>query len=437
MVRNVRCTALLTFPSDGSHGDTRYFETDPNHGLFCRADKVQHLSINGSAQRKSLDNQLRQSVIGRVFLLLILGDLFVLERASRIPSGTREDFSARGRLHIGDRVMISGTKFGTLQYVGRIHIEQGIWCGISLDGPLGKHDGKIDTKRYFHCPKNHGIFAPLRHVEKVQTDPRLSTLSTDSGSLNFDSTTDDLHLSRFSSSSDSLEDMPTPPAIPPMRQMSLAPVDTKPSLELVELREMIREKDESISKLEGQLKKTKLEDMLTTKFMEEMQENLKEMKTKYDTTENENFNLLREKCELKQRIEDLEVELTVPDDHAVLSPEEYHIYQKSKKLIQELEEQVKHHENDERRIEDYQSKLEHATKEIEAIRLELRRMEEENQILEEKNSNAMDYEQQIKDYQTEIDLLKQQLQGSFKRTFLRSTSFEFSSRSSSKPIRGR
>ena len=306
--------------------------------------------------------------------------------------------------------MINGTKFGTLKYVGRIHVEQGIWCGISLDGPLGKHDGKIDTKRYFHCPKNHGIFAPLRHVEKVQTDPRLSVLSTDSSNLTFDPTTEDLHLSRFSSSSDSLDEMPTRPSIPPMRQTSLssdsALTDTTSSSQVAQLQDSIRERDALISKFEGQLKKKDLEDHLTTKMMEEMQEKIKQLVAKYETTENENFNLLREQCELKQRLEDMEVELTVPDDHAVLSPEEYQIYEKSKRLIQELEEQVKHHEQDERRIQDYQIKLEQATKEIEAIRSELRRMEEENQILEN-NSNAVDYEQQIKEYQAEIDLLKQ------------------------------
>lgn len=68
MVRNrlaknfsIRC------PSDGSYQDTRYFETDPNHGLFCRPDKVQHVSINGMrSQRNSLDINLRTSVTGIV-----------------------------------------------------------------------------------------------------------------------------------------------------------------------------------------------------------------------------------------------------------------------------------------------------------------------------------------------------------------------------------
>lgn len=34
--------------SDGSYEGTRYFETEPNRGLFCRAAKLQRLVQNGA-----------------------------------------------------------------------------------------------------------------------------------------------------------------------------------------------------------------------------------------------------------------------------------------------------------------------------------------------------------------------------------------------------
>ena len=339
----------------------------------------------------------------------------------------REDFAARGSLNIGDRVMIGGTKVGTLQYVGRIHIEPGIWCGIKLDGPLGKHDGKIDGKRYFHCPDRYGIFAPVRQVEKMQgnsVDPRLSILSTDS-------TNDDLQLSRLSSSSDSLDEAPIEPP-KAIRQTSfsndLAPAETSFSPQITQLQERIREKDALISKLEEQIGKNRVEDLLTTKMIEDMEAKMQQMQQKYDTTENENFNLLREQCELKQRLDDLQVELTVPDDHAILSPEEYQNYEKTKEKIQELEEELRQRDEEEEQIEEYQSKLDQAMNEIEALRLELKQVQEENQHfnsaeyerqiealrlelkqVQEENQqfNSVEYERQIEEYRAQVEALTQ------------------------------
>ncbi|KAJ3145022.1 hypothetical protein HDU89_007636 [Geranomyces variabilis] len=64
---------------------------------------------------------------------------------------------------VGDRVAINvrGQAFmGTLEYVGAFdaHPETGIWCGIALDLPVGKHDGVVQSKRYFSCEPGHGLF---------------------------------------------------------------------------------------------------------------------------------------------------------------------------------------------------------------------------------------------------------------------------------------
>ncbi|KAI8904230.1 hypothetical protein DFJ77DRAFT_515400 [Powellomyces hirtus] len=64
---------------------------------------------------------------------------------------------------LGDRVAINirGQPYlGTLTYVGTFeaHPETGIWCGVALDLPVGKHDGIIQGKRYFTCEPSHGLF---------------------------------------------------------------------------------------------------------------------------------------------------------------------------------------------------------------------------------------------------------------------------------------
>ena len=72
-------------------------------------------------------------------------------------------------LHVGDRVLISGVKIGTLLYFGKTHIASGFWCGIELDDPDGKHDGSVEGVRYFQCRYGHGIFAPADRVIKLET----------------------------------------------------------------------------------------------------------------------------------------------------------------------------------------------------------------------------------------------------------------------------
>ena len=72
------------------------------------------------------------------------------------------------KLGIGERVSISGVKFGVLKYYGEIPLASGVWCGIDLDDPDGKHDGEVDGRRYFTCRPQHGIFAPVDKVDSVE-----------------------------------------------------------------------------------------------------------------------------------------------------------------------------------------------------------------------------------------------------------------------------
>lgn len=50
-------------------------------------------------------------------------------------------------LNIGDHVLVNGLKSGTVRYTGRVQFATGIFCGVELDEPDGKHDGEVNGIR--------------------------------------------------------------------------------------------------------------------------------------------------------------------------------------------------------------------------------------------------------------------------------------------------
>jgi hypothetical protein len=50
---------------------------------------------------------------------------------------------------------------GILRYFGEIEPTSGLFCGVELDEPVGRHDGSVQSIRYFTCRPQHGIFAPV------------------------------------------------------------------------------------------------------------------------------------------------------------------------------------------------------------------------------------------------------------------------------------
>ncbi len=74
----------IRFSLDGSCGGVRYFETDPNRGLFCRPDKVQRLSINTGPQRHSLYNPSRLSTIGINSVIKTIYSYLSMQKVHRI-----------------------------------------------------------------------------------------------------------------------------------------------------------------------------------------------------------------------------------------------------------------------------------------------------------------------------------------------------------------
>ncbi|CAG9539734.1 unnamed protein product [Cercopithifilaria johnstoni] len=80
-----------------------------------------------------------------------------------------------GKKDVGKKVIVGRVGSGTLMYVGPVEGKTGIFCGIELDRPEGKHDGTYQGIAYFHCAPQHGIFAPSYKVELLQQVPVVSS----------------------------------------------------------------------------------------------------------------------------------------------------------------------------------------------------------------------------------------------------------------------
>ncbi|VDM97240.1 unnamed protein product, partial [Onchocerca ochengi] len=55
------------------------------------------------------------------------------------------------RTDVGKKVIVGRVGAGTLMYVGPVEGKAGIFCGIELDQPEGKHDGTYQGSIDLHC----------------------------------------------------------------------------------------------------------------------------------------------------------------------------------------------------------------------------------------------------------------------------------------------
>lgn len=46
---------------------------------------------------------------------------------------------------------------GVIRYVGLVDFADGLWLGVELKTPKGKHDGCVQGHRYFTCRPGHGL----------------------------------------------------------------------------------------------------------------------------------------------------------------------------------------------------------------------------------------------------------------------------------------
>ncbi|KAL5111747.1 CAP-Gly domain-containing linker protein 1 [Taenia crassiceps] len=127
--------------NDGSVNNVRYFECEPRHGLFTRRSFLKPFS------------EISATVVTRR----------ISGASAGLMSSTMLEGSA-GALQVGDRVQVSGSRVGTVRFIGPTDFAAGEWVGIELDEPLGKNDGTVMGRKYFTCKPNHGLFSAASKI---------------------------------------------------------------------------------------------------------------------------------------------------------------------------------------------------------------------------------------------------------------------------------
>ncbi|XP_013817526.2 kinesin-like protein KIF13A [Apteryx mantelli] len=79
---------------------------------------------------------------------------------------------------VGEQVCVGSNKMGTVRYVGTVDFSAGIWIGVELNVQLGKHNGTVKGREYFHCKPRHGVFVrPGRLSKAPASTKKLSSTS--------------------------------------------------------------------------------------------------------------------------------------------------------------------------------------------------------------------------------------------------------------------
>ncbi|XP_060538071.1 kinesin-like protein KIF13A isoform X1 [Pantherophis guttatus] len=154
------------------------------------ASSVENPSLNAREKESSNCQQCADS--------LPAGD-FIGKNHLDVPSS--EDTISEGHsnwLAVGEQVYVDDNKTGTVRYIGPVDFSIGTWVGIELHVQMGKHDGTVKGREYFHCKPQHGIFVRPECLAKSPAQVKLRSRTSQSQVL---SNVEKLKSSTFQESS--------------------------------------------------------------------------------------------------------------------------------------------------------------------------------------------------------------------------------------------
>ena len=164
--------------NDGSVKGVRYFQCEPDRGVFARISKLSRtpgllppVTRSEDATSEAVSNKAngmlrRPTTPSFTPSKAAFGSNTSLNRATPSPTTVAKP-GTKPPLKLGDRVLVSGSKMGTLQYMGETDFAKGDWAGVELDEKQGKNDGAVAGKRYFECRPMYGLFAPVHKVARL------------------------------------------------------------------------------------------------------------------------------------------------------------------------------------------------------------------------------------------------------------------------------
>ncbi|XP_075777289.1 kinesin-like protein KIF13A isoform X6 [Pelodiscus sinensis] len=81
---------------------------------------------------------------------------------------------------VGEPVCVGSNKTGIVRYIGPVDFSAGIWVGVELSIQLGKHDGTVKGREYFHCKPQHGLFVRPGRLSKAQASTKKCSSTSES-----------------------------------------------------------------------------------------------------------------------------------------------------------------------------------------------------------------------------------------------------------------
>ncbi|XP_062582577.1 CAP-Gly domain-containing linker protein 1-like isoform X7 [Saccostrea cucullata] len=334
--------------NDGSVQGVRYFQCEPKRGVFSRISKLSRTpgissetpkpedamsETGGSTSVKANGTSHLPSSLRPTTPKPLAGSRALSTSSSSVNKAGVSSTPATKKpgLKIGDRVLVSGTKTGTLRYIGATDFAKGDWAGVELDEKQGKNDGAVSGKRYFECRPMFGLFAPVHKITRLTSGNVTSSMSASTPSPQSRSLMNtSLRMSRErSGSQDSVSSISsTASSVSRSRaKTSQRPSSLNLTATTQALQKALKEKEEHIEQLlkerdleraevaraaaqvdeaEGQLASMRSEQ---DRFRDNTEEVLERLRTKVEELEKERTDLNCKLEDERRKVEDLQFQI--------------------------------------------------------------------------------------------------------------------------------